>query len=166
MTLTTMHENPLGRLVSNLGLMIKRPARLQVAALCYRQGREGPEVLLITTRDTRRWIIPKGWPMEKYSARKSARIEAYEEAGIEGKIAREPIGSFRSYKGMGKGVTMPTDVIVFPLKVTRKLKKYPERDERDLAWLPVEEAAKRCSEDGLRNLLLSAEVKELLKAES
>lgn len=162
MNIASSSDGALGRLAATIGQFFNRPAQLQVAALCYRNGHHGPEVLLITTRDTRRWIIPKGWPVPNASLRKTARIEAFEEAGIEGKIGREPIGSFRSFKGLGKGVTMPTEVLVFPLKVRKKLKKYPEQAERDLAWLPVEEAAKRCAEDGLRELLLSDAVRELL----
>ncbi|MCC0020734.1 MAG: NUDIX hydrolase [Nitratireductor sp.] len=151
-------------MIENLSLLFRRPRRLQVAALCYRKGSSGPEVLLVTTRDTRRWIIPKGWPMTRRSARKTAEIEAYEEAGIVGKAAREPIGKFHSHKGMGEGLKLPTEVLVFPVKVKSVKRKYPERDERDLIWLPLESAIRQTNEDGLRALLQSESVEKLLKS--
>lgn len=161
---TALNQGPFSKLFSHLGLIFRRPARLQVAALCYRNGGRGPEVLLITSRGARRWIIPKGWPITRLSARKTAEREAFEEAGIVGEAAREPIGNFYSKKGLGKGLVVRTNILVFPLKVTDQTHSFPENGERDLAWLTPEDAMSRCSDAGLRNVLASRQFKSLLTA--
>jgi len=148
--------------MSLLRLLFQRPARTQVAALCYRQADSGPQVLLITSRNTKRWIIPKGWPMAELSARKTAKQEAFEEAGIRGKVAKQPIGEFRSYKGIGNGMKVRTNIIVYPLEVRDQVSKFPEHGERELVWMSLEEAVQRCQENGLQKLLLSSQVKSLL----
>ncbi|TMV51704.1 NUDIX hydrolase, partial [Thioclava sp. BHET1] len=74
--------------------LVQRPKRLQVAALCFRGGGAATEVLLITSRDTGRWVVPKGWPMRGLDAAGAARQEAWEEAGVMGRIAAEPVGRF------------------------------------------------------------------------
>ncbi|MGB7287736.1 MAG: NUDIX hydrolase [Salaquimonas sp.] len=150
------------KLSDTIKLMFARPVRTQLAALCYRDGIDEPEILLITSRKTKRLIIPKGWPMAKHSARKTAKIEAYEEAGIIGKVAKEPIGEFRSLKGLGNGFSVKTNIVVYPLKVEEQLTEYPETGQRDLLWLPVNEAAEKCQDEGLRALLRSDPVKSLL----
>ena len=149
-------------IAENIRLLLQRPPRGQVAALCYRQGANGPEVLLITSRKTKRWIIPKGWPMANYSARKTARLEAFEEAGIIGMAAMNPIGEFASHKGLGNGFKVKTNISVYPLRIDRQISDFPERGKRKLAWLSLEEAANRCNEAGLRELLRSGAVKSLL----
>lgn len=164
MTTTAINPSPLRRLASSLGLLFQRPPRQQIAALCYRQHKGRAEVLLITTRNTKRWIIPKGWPGSKRTAAKTASLEAYEEAGIIGKVANQPLGEYLSHKGLGNGFTVRTNVVVFPLKVSEQVAEFPERDERQHRWLSPEKAAELCGEDGLRNILLSPEVKSLLMA--
>jgi hypothetical protein len=73
----------------------------QVAALCWRKRKDGVEVMLVTSRETRRWVIPKGWPMEGLTDYNAARREALEEAGVEGHMKREPVGQF-FYEKRGK----------------------------------------------------------------
>ncbi|MCB1424023.1 MAG: NUDIX hydrolase, partial [Nitratireductor sp.] len=107
---------------------------------------------------------PKGWPGSKRTAAKTASIEAYEEAGIIGKVANQPLGEYLSHKGLGNGFTVRTNVIVFPLKVSEQVEEFPERGERQHRWLSPEKAAELCGEDGLRDILLSPEVKSLLMA--
>lgn len=160
-TLAT-NNSALRRMVENLRLTFRRPPRRQVAALCYRKGKKGPEVLLVTSRNTKRWIIPKGWPMAEHSARKTARIEAFEEAGVIGKAGKTALGEFPSHKGLGNGFKVRTTITVYPLQVKEIAKQFPERGKRELVWLPIEEAAILCNEDGLRDLLLSEKVKRLL----
>lgn len=162
MTIQATQFSPIRTIGQWFGLLLRRPPRNQLAALCYRSGSAGAEVLLITSRNTRRLIIPKGWPMAKHSARKTARQEAYEEAGIIGKVAKEPIGEFASHKGLGNGLKVRTNVIVYPLAVDDQVSDYPETGQRDLLWMPLEEAALRCEDDGLRQLLKSRQVKSLL----
>lgn len=160
-TLTTI-TNPFRAMREFIELMFRRPPRTQLAALCYRTAENGPEVLLITSRNTKRLIIPKGWPMAKHSARKTAKREAYEEAGIIGKVAKEPVGEFRSYKGMGNGFKIRTNVIVYPLAVEEQITDFPETGQRELLWMPIKTAIERCEEDGLRQLLKSQAVNSLL----
>ena len=66
----------------------------QVGALIVRRRRGSCEVMLITSRDTGRWIVPKGWPMRGKPDDEAAAQEAFEEAGVEGEISRDPVGSF------------------------------------------------------------------------
>lgn len=96
MSALTGFTAPFRWLNGNISLLLRRPARMQVAALCHREVNGERQVLLITSRKAKRWIIPKGWPMAGLSARKSALREAYEEAGIRGKVGKNPIGEYPS----------------------------------------------------------------------
>jgi 8-oxo-dGTP pyrophosphatase MutT (NUDIX family) len=79
----------------------------QFAALPYRIDRTGPEILLITTRGKGRWSIPKGWPMKGRKPRAAAAVEAFEEAGVIGKIARRSVGNFKHSKTVGSKAADP-----------------------------------------------------------
>lgn len=156
---------PIGRnFFDYFKLMLGHPPRQQIAALCYRKGKKGPEILLVTSRGTRRWILPKGWPLEKASYRKTAGTEAFEEAGIIGTVGKEALGEFISHKGIDSGFKLRTHVIVYPVQVEKQKKAFPERGEREMAWLPVGEAIERCSEPGLKAILSSEKVKTLLNS--
>jgi 8-oxo-dGTP pyrophosphatase MutT (NUDIX family) len=126
---------------------------IQYGALPYRIAGNGLEVLLITTRRTKRWIVPKGWPIEGLTPAKSAAREALEEAGISGEIDDAPLGQFHYVKEFRQRVAVPCRVEVFALKVTRQRKEWDEKDARELKWLSVEEAARLVEEPGLRKLL-------------
>ncbi len=139
-----------------------QPAKTQIAALCYRTTKKGAKVLLITSRGKGRWIIPKGWPMEEASSWQTAEQEAYEEAGIVGKPGHDPVGSFRSYKDLDSGERLRTEVVVYPVKVSGQKKSYPEAGQRKLKWLPIEEAAEQCDDNGLAKFLRQADVKVLV----
>jgi 8-oxo-dGTP pyrophosphatase MutT (NUDIX family) len=123
----------------------KRPRRRhhQYAALPVRFTGEGKvRVLLLTSRDTRRWVIPKGWPMRKLSPWAAAAREAYEEAGLEGTIENEkPIGHYHYDKGGDDGSKTRVRVEVFLLRVSRQLEAWPEQAERKTCWFGLEEAA-------------------------
>lgn len=134
-------------------LMGKRPPALQVAALC-RDPVDG-KVLLITSRGTGRWIIPKGWPMEGRSLTGAAAREAWEEAGVEGRIVHDPVGRYRYQKDQDSGFAIDVDVRVFLLYVTATRSDFPEADERERRWFSPQEAAERVAEPGLRALFLS-----------
>jgi 8-oxo-dGTP pyrophosphatase MutT (NUDIX family) len=109
--------------------------RLQYAALPYRaNGKSRLEVMLDTSRGTRRWIIPKGWPKPGLSAHATAAREAFEEAGVVGKVRKRSIGSFPYVKVLPRGATASCRVQVFPLRVTRQYKKWPEKRERKIVW--------------------------------
>ena len=138
-------------------------ARNQIGALCWRPHGTGHEVLLITSRDTGRWIIPKGWlvpvaattsPPTTTPADTAAR-EAWEEAGIEGSPEEEALGYFAYRKGLDEGRAIPCVVEVFALKVDRLTDRYPEKGERRRKWFRPEKAAKKVDEPDLRQLILS-----------
>ncbi len=129
--------------------------RMQYAALPYRVRQDGTvQIRLITSRETRRWVIPKGWPMKGMSPSKAASVEAYEEAGLIGNITREPLGMYTYEKRLSvRSVTC--DVQVFPLKVKRKLQSWPERSQRVGFWFTIESAAAAVNEEDLKQLILS-----------
>jgi 8-oxo-dGTP pyrophosphatase MutT (NUDIX family) len=128
-------------------------ARRQVAALPLRLAKNGSiEILLVTSRDTGRWIIPKGWTSRRIKDCKAAAREAREEAGVKGKILREAIGTYRYIKReLGNGVLI--EVRVFLLKVSKRCKRWPEKRERRRAWFDIEDAASRVSDPGLSILI-------------
>src|SRR5215475_1430640 len=106
--------------------------RVQYGALPYRlTARSRPHFMLVTSRETRRWIIPKGWPKKKgKSPHHSAAREAFEEAGVEGAVARRSVGSFSYEKRLRNGGAVVCDVRVFPLEVRRQNQQWPEKQER------------------------------------
>lgn len=134
------------------GLLV-RPRRLQIGALCHRQGKSGPEILLVSTREKGRMILPKGWPEDGRAAFETALTEAYEEAGVLGRVDREPLGSFRSHKGLGNDLKIRTKVVVFKIEYESQLVDFPERGQRKLMWLPIQEAISLADEPTLRRFL-------------
>jgi 8-oxo-dGTP pyrophosphatase MutT (NUDIX family) len=147
------------RIASDIHLMVRRPARLQFAALCYRWKKKKPEleILLITSRDTGRWVIPKGWPMAGKKAHTVAEREAFEEAGVSGKARREPLGFYTYMKGLNSGLKVNCKVQVHAVEVDDMLKSYPEKGSRTLEWVSCSEAATRVQEPELKKLLLDFE---------
>lgn len=127
----------------------------QLAALCWRMHLNGPEVLLITSRDTGRWIVPKGWPMEGRSPAEAATREAWEEAGVNGHAKDESIGSFGYSKTRENAEALPCQVEVFSLRVEGLVKDYPERKQRRRKWFRPEKAARKVAEPELRALILA-----------
>jgi 8-oxo-dGTP pyrophosphatase MutT (NUDIX family) len=136
--------------------LMKRPNRVQVAALCYRKKKGRKEVLLITTRGTGRWMLPKGWPMDGKSGAEAARIEAWEEAGVRsGRVNRRPVGAFDYMKNHDDGLVEPCTATVYPIKVSEVMKDYPECGERQRKWVALDKAAEMVEEASLRDLLLA-----------
>ena len=126
----------------------------QVAALCWRHRRGSVlEVLLITSLSSKRWILPKGWPEPELGPADNAMREAFEEAGVTGKVSPDPIGSYHYLKGKKDGGGIPCSVEVFPLEVTKQMDDWPEKGHREILWLPVDQAAARVAELGLRQIL-------------
>ncbi len=146
----------LHRLASDLHLMLRRPARMQYAALCYRMRKKtgDPEILLITSRDTGRWVIPKGWPMQGKRAHEVAEREAYEEAGVKGKIQKTSLGFYTYQKRMDHGLQISCKVQVHALEIEDFYKNFPEKGARRLEWVDCQEAAKRVAEPSLKELIL------------
>jgi 8-oxo-dGTP pyrophosphatase MutT (NUDIX family) len=128
--------------------------RTQFAALPTAVRAGQLQVMLITSRETRRWVIPKGWPEPNHSPSELAAREAYEEAGIVGRIAPVPLGSYRYDKRLTARKAVPCVVEVYRLEVERELADWPERRQRDRRWLRPSEAAPLVAEAGLAELLL------------
>ncbi len=126
---------------------------VQYAALPWRMVDGVLEVLLITTRNTRRWIVPKGWPIAEYTPQDCAAYEALEEAGVSGIIDVEAVGAFHYDKLRKSGEVLACKVYVFPMKVTRHRRRWPEKSARDCEWCSVDEAVSRVKETGLRRLI-------------
>jgi 8-oxo-dGTP pyrophosphatase MutT (NUDIX family) len=127
--------------------------RSQVAALCWRMHRDRVEVLLITSRDTGRWVLPKGWPMDGRDAPGAAAQEAWEEAGVTGVVKPDVIGLFGYDKVIAPAATLPCMVSVFALRVAALARRFPERKERRRKWFSAEAAARKVAEPELRTLL-------------
>ncbi len=137
----------------------------QVAALCWRLREGAVEVLLITSRDTGRWIIPKGWPIIGLTAAGSAAREAWEEAGVQGQLLDQPLGQYLYDKIARPAAAQPCAVAVFPLRVETLHNRFPERKQRRRKWFPATEAALLVAETELRLLFeLAAQRPELLGA--
>ena len=138
--------------------------RLQYGALPYRITKaSGLEILLVTTRQSKRWIIPKGWPIKGLSGRGSAAREAYEEAGVRGIVGRKPIGTYVYGKQFDDVmVTVPCEVRVYALRVRRRERAWPESHQREVRWYQPDEAIAAIEETELR-LLVTAVVKALRK---
>lgn len=128
----------------------------QMAALPVQlsSGKEW-RILMITSRDTGRWVLPKGWPMRGKNLRQAAEQEALEEAGVLGKVSREPIGVYHYIKRMDDEPDIPCEVILYPMKVSKLLRRWPERNERKRKWFSPKGAAKRVDEEDLKEILNS-----------
>lgn len=126
----------------------------QVGALPLRKSRgSGLEILLVSSRETGRWVIPKGWPAKRLSDAKAAAREARQEAGVTGKITETPIGRYRYRKRMPGGVVRVIDVDVYGLWVKKQRKSWREKGERTRVWFSQSEAAKKVREPRLRALI-------------
>ena len=128
--------------------------RVQYGALPYRVSNgSGAKFMLVTSRETRRWIIPKGWPKKGQSPRRLAAREAFEEAGVIGAIGKRALGSFSYEKRLKNGKMIECRVRVFPLEVKRQRKQWPEKQERKVRWLTAAEAAKKVRDPMLSRII-------------
>lgn len=125
----------------------------QIAALPFRHRRGRVGVLLVTSRESKRWVIPKGWPMEGYTDYNAAKIEAFEEAGAEGRIGTIAIGAFEYSKRLKDGVCKNCRVAVYPLNVSTLARNWPERNERERRWFSAEDAALLVAERQLKEII-------------
>ena len=115
--------------------------RLQLAALCWRRKEGKVQVLLVTSRGRKRWIVPKGWPMTGKAPQDCALVEAWEEAGVQGKASAEPVGSY-SYTKAGPKGPIACLAMLYPVKVKTLAKDYPEAAQRQRQWCSREKAAR------------------------
>lgn len=127
-----------------------KPRRKQSGLIPTRTRSGTLEVLLVTSMTRKRWIIPKGNIEAELGPRETARLEAYEEAGVEGKVSDEPIGTYIHENGKG-----PRSVEVYVMEVERVLPddEWPESRYRKRQWMDIDRA---------RQLILEADLGELL----
>jgi len=130
-----------------------RARATQVAALPWRKARGGLEILLITSRETRRWVIPKGWPIRNLVDSNAAKREAFEEAGVEGAVRRRPIGRYTYDKREADGSRRACIVTVYALGVVWEHSRWPERRERTRMWFKADVAANKVREPRLRAII-------------
>lgn len=131
-----------------------KQAAKQVAALAWRMSPDGKaEILLVTSRISQHWLLPKGWPIKKKSNAQAAAQEALEEAGIEGTMAKSRIGKFNYLKLAADGSATPCAVSVFTMSDVRELADWPERLQRQRQWFTLEAATAAVFEPGLAALL-------------
>lgn len=145
-------DKPVGALPTPGSTPRRKPAT-QVAALCLNDT--GDRLLLITSRDTGRWVIPKGWPMRKRSLPGTALREAWEEAGVEGCVGKAELGRYHYDKRRERGFEVPVEVRVFGIAVRRLVDRYPEAGQRERRWVAPAEAAGLVAEEGLQALILA-----------
>ena len=128
--------------------------RRQCAALPCMAGENGTLVMLVTSRETGRWVLPKGWPKKRLTGAATAALEAFEEAGLVGDVAPVSIGHYRYAKRMQDGGIVPCVVDVFPMRVAELMEDWPERAQRERRWFTLTEAAGLVEEVDLTALLL------------
>ncbi|HEY0626911.1 MAG TPA: DUF47 family protein [Allosphingosinicella sp.] len=140
----------------------------QIAALPYRTRGNAVDapvsIMLVTSRETKRWVIPKGNPSGNLAPHAAAAMEAEEEAGVRGAICPTPLGSYRYRKRRGNGASLMFDVEVFPLAVTQELDAWKEQGQRTRRWFPLAEAADAVEEADLANLIRSFGASEFNRA--
>ena len=132
---------------------MKDPAASQQYAVLPWRWTQGIEILLITSRESRRWVIPKGWPIPGHGGAESAAQEAYEEAGVRGQVMEKALGHYDYKKRLRSGGKKRFRVDVFAMEVTEVLDLWPEAHERTRQWLSPQEAAAHVNEQELAALI-------------
>lgn len=133
---------------------VKRETRTQFAALPFRIGKKGQvEVMLISSLDTGRWIIPKGWPMDGLRPAEAAAQEAWEEAGLRGRIFDDVLGLYSYSKFLDEDLSIPCIVVVFALEVSHADEAFPEAGKRKTKWMSRKKAAMRVDEPELKQII-------------
>ena len=131
---------------------------VQYGALPFRYATPDTlEYLLISSRETGRWVIPKGWPKKGMPGWRIAEEEAFEEAGIRGRIGHTPIGRYRYIKWMPNRI-MLCSVTLFPLCVDTELSHWPEQDERSRMWVSRNTASVLVDEPDLAEIMQKAKL--------
>ena len=125
----------------------------QVAALCWRHRKGRLQVLMITSRETARWVIPKGWPMPGLTGAEAATREAWEEAGVEGCAQDLLLGYYAYDKIAQPAPPLHCAVAVYGLQIENLRRRFPERRQRRRKWFDASDAALLVAETGLRLIL-------------
>ena len=147
---------------SHSSALSELPALTQVAALPIRFEDGEAQALLLTSRETKRWVIPKGWPMKGKKNWAAAAQEAKEEAGVIGRTEKRPVGSFLYFKRRGAHFDL-VRVDVYVLHYEKRLDAYREKGQREARWFPLDKAAEEIEETGLTVLLGDLSLEGLAK---
>lgn len=129
----------------------------QVAALPYRFNAGVLEILLITSRNSGRWVIPKGGTMKKLTNAQAAAVEAFEEAGVKGAVSKKPLGVYSYVKPNPAGAPVRLRVSVYAMAVTEQAAAFKEQGQRTLRWMRRDEAAAAVAETKLSQLIATFE---------
>ena len=132
--------------------MTRKTFRKQCAVLAYRPSKKGLRIALVTSLETQRWVLPKGNLVDGLSARESAALEAFEEAGLEGSPEKHSIGTYDYQKSELKGGGH-CRVEVFPMAVTRVKRRWPEKEMRRRKWMSPEGAVAAVDESDLKKVI-------------
>ena len=146
----------LSKLAQAGDMLFGKEQRRQFAAICYRRSKtaDGYEVLVVTGRNSGRWVLPRGWPMEGKAPHQVAEREAFEEAGIKGKAGKQPVGHYTYAKQIGDGRVAPCMVEVYAVKVDKIVKRYKEHGQRQRRWASFAEAQNLVEEPELQGLIM------------
>ncbi|MCV6592140.1 MAG: NUDIX hydrolase [Silicimonas sp.] len=126
----------------------------QIAALPVHWDKNGKlRVLMVTSRDRGRWVMPKGWTMDGKTPWQAAEIEALEEAGAVGFISDQPVGTYHYDKRLGGGKIRRCEVTLYPLVVEKLKRRWKEERQRKRHWFAPGKAAKLVEEDELAQIL-------------
>lgn len=131
----------------------KSDVRTQFAALCFRVEDGKTRILLITSRGSGRWIIPRGWPMDNKTPCEAALTEAWEESGVRGKGYEVSLGLYSYTRDIGEDGLTPCVAMVYPVKVKDMADDYPEKGQRRRKWFSRKKAAELVSEPELANII-------------
>ena len=132
----------------------KTDVRAQFAALCWRIKNDKVQICLVTSRNSGRWILPKGWPMHKQTPAQAAATEAWEEAGLTGKTYDRCLGVY-TYQKMKNKQTFPVVTLVYPMRVTNVHSEWPEAHQRRRRWVSLKKAADKVAEPELKRIIAS-----------
>ena len=127
----------------------------QYGAIAWRQAADAIQVLLITSRETHRWVVPRGNVIRGLEPHESAAQEAYEEAGIRGRMSAKSLGSYSYQKKLRLGRVAPAEVHLFPMEVTDELDEWPEKHQRRRCWFDPAAAAEAVDDPELKLLILA-----------
>ena len=136
----------------------------QVAALPMRLAGDGTvQLLLVTSRETRRWIIPKGWPMKGLKDHRAAGREAEEEAGVKGPVLKNAVGQYTYWRRARRDFRL-TPVSVFLMCVEGRLGAWKEKGQRESRWIDAREVASLVQEPELITLIEAVSAKPETRA--
>ena len=131
----------------------KSDVRTQFAAVCYRVKNDKVQILLVTSRGSGRWIVPKGWPMDGKTPGETAAQEAWEEAGVMGRAEERPLGLYSYSKVLDGAYDLPCAVMAYPVRVKSLVRDYPEAGQRKRKWMSRKKAARLVEEPELARIL-------------